>query len=160
MNYILYILMPILALVLTILDTSFFSFWEVWNTTIISTFCMLMVVVMFGHRRASLVFGAFCTLFLAVFSSVPVYLLMITFFIIPLLVFYIRDKVFFEANYIPALIVFLLSGFIFRLILLPLNPEFNKDVLLSIVSFPIVNAIFSLLIFAVYKRINSAYSKN
>lgn len=157
MNYLLYILIPLLSLILTILDTSFFSFWEVWNATIISSFCFLMVVVILGHRKVALVFGAFSILFLSVFSSIPTVSLLAIYLIIPLLIFYIRQKVYFESSYIPAAIVFLLSGLVFRLVLLSMSLQFGPEVLISLFTFPIINLFVSMLLLWSAKRLNNNF---
>lgn len=133
-------------------DTSFFAFYEIFNATVISSFCLLIVIAILNLKAQSLYYGAFCILFLSAFSSIPIYSLFIAYMIIPLLIFYLRQKIYFEAVLSVAVIVLLASSLIFRLAIIPLGSLSSRELLLSVSVFPILNMLFGLILFAFIKR--------
>ena len=153
MSIISYITIPALAFLLSILDTSFLSFYEFYNATIISSFAALMIFAILGYRKESLVFGASCILSLSVFSSLPVWVLVSSFLLIPSLIFYIRDKIFFDNNIWAIAIIIFLSNLVFRLLMLSLTVTTGSELTNSVISFPILNLLFGIVFLVLAKKL-------
>lgn len=146
------ILIPLLSLFLTVLDTSFFSFYEIFNATVISTFVALLTISIFGHRHLTLYFAATTVLFMTAFSSLPLSILVLVYFGIPLFIFYIRSRLSFEPNLGPAVAIFVSANVIFRLLLITSGSQLTNELLESIIVFPIINSLFAIILFVLVKR--------
>ncbi len=150
----LYLILPLLSFVMTLIDTSFLSYYEIFNATIISTFCLTLVLSVANLRRPALLFGAYCILFLSAFSSIPLYAIMLAYLGIPLLIFYSRNRMFFGSAFLPSVALFLAANLVFRLLLLALNFELTEGVVWSIIFFPILNTLFCIILFVLLKKFN------
>ena len=159
MNLLSFVIIPLIAFLLAIFDVSFFSFYELFGATVISSFCTLMVLSVLGRRKEAVLFAACSILFLSAFSSLSLFILMLVFLGIPLLIFYARDKIFFETSFSPAVIVFLSSTFIFRLLLSSMNFEADSAEYLSIIVFPIINTLFCIIVFVLLKKLDPSRKK-
>ncbi len=145
-------LYPCLAFIVSVLDTSFFAFYEIFNSTIISSFLILIILVISDRKKVSLYFGSFCILFLSAFSSLPIYSMFLAYMGIPLIIFYIRQKIYFESNLFPALFVIFIANSLFRLLLLPLSDFQAESTIISLFSFPIINTLIGLVLFVMAKK--------
>ena len=146
----------VVAFLACCLDTSFFAFYEIFNATIISSFCLILVIALLDFKIQSLYYGAFCILFLSALSSLPIYSLFIAYMIIPLLIFYLRQKIYFEAVLPVAVFVLLTSSVIFRLSIIPLGSFSYEELLLSVLAFPILNTIFGAVIFVLFNKYHTS----
>jgi len=149
-----YITLAMLSLATTLLDTSFFSFIDIFEATILTTFLVLLVLVILNFRREALYFASFSILFFTIFSSVPIYLLFVLFFGIPIAIYLVKTKIAVnQENIFWVIIIFLVANFFFDLLLLVFWGEANANALTSLMFFTIVNTIFGLLIFYITKII-------
>jgi hypothetical protein len=146
----------VVAFLACCLDTSFFAFYEIFNATIISSFCLILVITLLDYKIQSLYYGAFCILFLSALSSLPIYSLFVAYMIIPLLIFYLRQKIYFEAVLPVAVFVLLISSVIFRLSIIPLGSFSYEELLLSVLAFPILNTIFGAVIFVLFNKYHTS----
>lgn len=154
-----YLFIPILALFATILDTSFFSFFDIFGATIVSTFVILLVFATLGYRKITLLFAAFSILFLSIFSSLPLYSMLASFFGVPLLILYIKEKVFYESSMTTVLVVFFIANLIFRIFLLSLDVLSSGESISSIIFFPLINTISCFIVFVIVKKIASYFKQ-
>jgi len=147
-----YIILAIAAFVTTLLDTSFFSFIDIFEASIISTFSALLVLTILNFKREALYFASFSILFYTIFSSVPVYLLFLLFFGISTLFYLAKIKVAINLKSIFwVIIIFLVSNFLFDLFLLLLFGGVTADSLTSLFFFVIINTIFGIILFYLSK---------
>jgi len=152
-----YILIPILSLFFTVVDTSYFSFYEIFGATIISSFCVVVILSILGYRKFALLFAAWSILFLSIFSSLPLYTLFAAFLGVPLLILYLKGKVYYESSLLAAISIFILANFVFRLLLLPVTGPLTNASLWSVIFFPLLNTIFCIILFVVIKKIASYF---
>lgn len=142
----------VVAFVACCLDTSFFAFYEIFNATIISSFCLILIIALLDYKIQTLYYGAFCILFLSALSSLPIYSLFFAYMVIPLLIFYLRQKIYFEAVPVVAVFVLLVSSVLFRLVIIPLGSFSSGELLISIMAFPILNTLFGIVIFVLFNK--------
>lgn len=153
MNLFTYFAIPLLAILLSIVDTSFLSFHELFGASVISSFAILLIIALLGYRKQSLLFGAAAVLALSTFSSLPVWALICAYLLIPTLIFYIKDKIFFDNN-LPALaVIILISNLIFRLLMLPLSTSIGGELIVSVLFYPVLNLIVSIILLAMIKKV-------
>lgn len=146
------IIWAIVAFLSSVLDTSFLAFLDIFNSTVISSFCIVIVLAMLGYKSQSIYFGSFVILFLSAFSSIPIFALFIAYMAIPLLIIFLKQKIYFEA--IPAVVVlaFLVSSTIFRLTLLTLGSIPSRKIISSLLSFPAINTLFGYFLLMLARR--------
>ena len=154
-----YFLIPISALLTTILDTSFFSFFDVFGATVVSSFAMLLILATLGYRKITLLFAACSVLFLSIFSSLPLYSMLASFLGLPLLILYLKDKVFYESSIFIVTAVFFISNLIFRIFLLPLQGGATGESLESIMFFPIINTLVCFVLYVILRKAASFFKK-
>lgn len=153
MNPYLYIIIPLLSLLTTILDTSLFSFYEAFGATIISTFAVIVILAVLDYKKQAVLFAFWSVLFFSALSSLPIYILFLVFVGLPLLIFVFRSKFNFDSGFIIILVLFFLSNLLFRLLLLIIDVEISREMVISLISFPIINTLFCLIIYPLIKKI-------
>lgn len=147
MNLLVYLIFILLAFLTTLLDTSFFSFLEVYHATILSSFAFLVSFSILDIKKGTLIFAAFLTLFFAVFSSLPVWLIICLFFGIPLIIFVVRFRLAIDRSGFLLVLTFISTGLLFQLSLAMAALDFSKNAFISVISFTIINTIFGLLVY-------------
>jgi len=147
MNLINYIVIVLVAIVSVILDTSYFSFLEIWHATVLITFQILIVLAIIGFRQHLQFFAAFAILLYAIFSSVPLYFLIVAFLGIPLLVIYLKSKITYESNFPVILLSFLIINMIFQLGLVGATFSISAAAMTSVASFSLINTVVGLVIY-------------
>ncbi len=154
-----YIILAILSLLTTLLDTSFFSFIDIFEASIISTFAVLFTMAILNLKREALYFASFSILFYVIFSSVPVYLLFILFLGIPLILYLTKTKIALnQENVLWVITIFLLANFLFDLLLLLLFGGVSAESITSLFSFIVINTIFGLIIYYLSKIVISYFN--
>lgn len=147
-----YFIIPLLALILAVLDTSFFSFHELLGATVITSFSAGIILAVLGLRKHWLLFAASSLLFFTAFSSLPLYILIAVFLGLPLLIFYIKNKIFFESSLLVTIVIFTLSNFAFRLLILPASYSMEKSIIISTFAFTILNTLAGIIFFVLAKK--------
>ncbi len=147
MNLINYIVIVLVAIVSVILDTSYFSFLEIWHATVLITFQILIVLAIIGFRQHLQFFAAIAILLYAIFSSVPLYFLIVAFLGIPLLVIYLKSKITYESNFPVILLSFLIINMVFQLGLVGATFNISAAAMTSVASFSLINTVAGLVIY-------------
>lgn len=114
------------SLILTILDVSFFSAMPVHGATIVTTFLVAIVLSLLLSPESLIIFAAGAVIFFSIFSSLPAWILIIGFFAIPEIVLYLRKTVVPEPTVPISFFFFVITNFIFELLLLLFAKEFNS----------------------------------
>lgn len=142
----------LLALFTTLFDVTYLTNFEVYGATVISTFLIALLLAFLHKGRNYLVFACAAVIFFAVFSSLPIILIMINFLALPALVRYIRQRFFPEPNLFFSLFYFLLGTLFFDLFFMLFAKEFSADGLVSVLSFVIINSISGVIIYTLILR--------
>lgn len=159
MNLLTYIIFIFLALVTTLLDTSFFSFLEIYYATVLISLAFLISFSILNLRKGVTIYATFLTLFFAVFSSLPVWLLISLFFGIPLIIFAVRFRLAIDRSKLILVSAFLIANLLFQLSLAVVSLDFSKYAFISIVSFMVINTLAGLVIYFITKKIINIFSR-
>lgn len=144
-----------LALALVLLDTSFFSFLSVNNASIILSF---LVIVIFALKLSSSFYTItfFTIIFFTIFSSVPPWLIVLCFLILPSLVYYLRSSFLPEPSILSVPVYYMLLTSVFDILLLLYAKELNKQGLLSLCYFVLINTIAGIFIYQTISKIQKS----
>lgn len=147
----------LLALVSSVLDTSFFSFFEFWYATIILSFQILIGFTILGLKNYLLLFAALIILFFSALSSLPPIYLIIIFLIFPFSLFYLKKRLPFEFNFFIIILFFLLINFIFQALLMILSMQFSSQAVTSIASFSLINTSVGIPMYYIILRLKAVF---
>lgn len=157
MNFTNYIILILLAVISALLDTSFFSFLDVWNATVLLTFQILIVLSLLRFKNVLIVFAALSILLYASLSSLPIIFLIVAFLLIPLLIVYLGTKITFESNFPLILLSFLLINLVFQLLLVAISLEVSGAALTSVASFALINSMVGIIIFYIINYLKNIF---
>jgi len=147
-----YIFLILLAFCAVLLDTSFFSFLIIYNATILISLILLISMPLSGVRKGTVIYASFLILFFAVFSSLPVWFLLLQFMLIPLIVFYLNQRFALDQSKILVILAFVLCCVFFQLSLAVVSQDFSKQAFVSVISFTIINSIAGVIIFFIFRK--------
>jgi len=151
MKLLYYIFIILLAFVSALLDTSFFSFLEIYYATIIISLAILISLPMLNVRKGTIIYSTMLILFFAIFSSLPIWFLSLIFISIPLMVFYLNHRFAFDHSKLLIIIVFIFCNFMFQFSLAAISQDFSTQAFISVVSFTIINTIAGFIMFNILK---------
>ncbi len=141
----------VLSFALTILDTSFFSFVMIKEAQIISTYLVLVIFAIKADNRF-FEFSTFCAVMFSVFSSLPVWLILVNFCLLPSLFYYFRQKFLPEPSVFSSFLYFVSAAFFFELFLLIYVDQLDAYGATIMGSFVLINAIAGSLIYLLQKH--------
>ena len=151
MKLLYYILIILLAFVSTLLDTSFFSFLDIYYATVLTSLAILISLPMLEIKKGTVIYATLLLLFFAIFSSLEIWFLFLVITIIPLIVFYLNRRFAFEHSKILIVLVFLMCNFIFQFGLAVASQDFSTQAFISVISFTVINTIVGVLIYYLLK---------
>lgn len=151
MKLLYYILIVFLAFFAVLLDTSFFSFLEVYYATVLISLGILISLPMLDIKKGTIIYATLLILFFTIFSSLQIWFIFVIFILIPLIVFYLNRRFAFDHSKILIILVFLLCTFLFQFSLALVSQDFSTQAFVSIFSFMIINTIIGFLIFYLLK---------
>ncbi|MFA7244025.1 MAG: hypothetical protein WC080_01915 [Patescibacteria group bacterium] len=151
MTILTYIFLGITALIATLLDISYFSFLSVAGSSILLVFIIQLILAALDLKYYSIIFASFAVLFYAGLSSVPIQYILILFIIIPLLIFYLRQKIRFDLTYFSFLFIIVGSCAVFQILLIILELNFSIQSFLSALTFIVVNSLAGIVVFSIAK---------
>lgn len=147
-----YVLYFFVALVTTLLDTSFFSFLSIFEASFVLTFSLLLVLTILDLRKEALYFGFVSILFYTIFSSLPVYLLFLIFLGIPMVIYLIKIRMAINLeNFVWVIITLFFSNLSFYFLLIVFFGEVSAVSLTSFSFFIIINTILGLAVYYLSK---------
>ncbi|MFA4996027.1 MAG: hypothetical protein WC536_02710 [Patescibacteria group bacterium] len=148
----------LLAFILSILDTSFFSFIPILGATIISSYITIINFSITGKTNDFLIFTISVIFFFSAFSSLPVWMIVLTFLLIPYLIHYVKNH-FFPDPSAPFSIAFFMAGtFLFSLISLIYGKEWNMTGVILVSSFIFVNSLFGVFLYYISRKIKKNFT--
>lgn len=137
------ILLIIVALLTTVLDTSFFSLIPIFGATIVSTFSVLLILSLFENRQNFLVFGLSSIVLFSIFSSVPIWFLVLIFLALPSIFTFIINNYFPKHSILPSFLYFFVMSFLFQGVLTLFFGQLGVVYLKIIGSFAIINCLLT-----------------
>lgn len=151
MKLLYYILILLLAFISSLLDTSFFSFLEIYYATILISLGILISLPMLNIKKGTVMFATFLILFFTIFSSLEIWFLFLIFISIPLIVFYLNRRFAFDHSKILIILVFLFCNFLFQFSLAVVSQDFSIQAFISVISFTTINTIAGFIIYNILK---------
>jgi hypothetical protein len=151
-------LLALLALLATFLDSAFFSFFEVGHSTPVLSFILVVVFALVCSQKDFLVFTLFSSIFFGAYSSLPVWLVVFGFVVLPGLVAYLRLRFLPEPQIFLALIVFIVTSLIFALTAVLGFGGVAARSMEGVGYFTLINAALGILVFALLKQINKKFA--
>lgn len=151
MKLLYYIILILLAFFAVLLDTSFFSFLEICYATILLSLVILISLPLLNIEKGTIIFATMLIVFFSIFSSLPIWFLTLIFILIPSIVFYLNRRFAFDHSKLLIVMVFVLCSFLFQLGLAIISQDFSQQAFISVISFTIINTIFGVIIFYVFK---------
>jgi hypothetical protein len=159
MNYFKYVLVIIVAFLLSFLDISFFSFLDIYGATVLSSFIFLIIFTIVDKTKQDyLVVSLALVLFFIVLSSLPLIPLLINFFLIPAIINYVRKYYLREPTLFASIGYFFIACFIFELTLLIYARAWNATGFLTFAWFIFLNVFLSFISYAIYLKIRKNFS--
>lgn len=149
MKWIKYTILILAPAVLTLLDTAFFSNLTIKDASIISVFQFLILFSLIADAGNCLVFAAFSVFFFSIFSSLPLWLIFLLFFILPSMIMYLRRSHLPLPSVPASAIFFVLSNAIFEMILLLYSKQWSSAGFSVLYYFVLINSIIGVVIYYV-----------
>lgn len=139
-----------LAAALVLFDVSFLSNFEVYGATILSSYSLLIIMSVLGGFNNFAYFSLSLVILFAVFSSLPIFLILLNFVGLPLLFNFVRHKYFHAPNRFTILIYLVIANFLFEAFVMIWLREFSPAGVLTVGYFTIINTVAGFLISLVY----------
>jgi hypothetical protein len=155
MNWFRVIIFGFLALLLTLLDVTFFSNLSVYGATIITTFIVVVIFALDKKWESLILFSSFSFILYSVFSSVPVLVLVFIFYILPFFIHYLRKNYFRDVSAFFSIAYFVPSLFLFDLSLMIATKQWGVEAVLALCYFVIINSVFGIVIYAPILKLRS-----
>jgi hypothetical protein len=152
------LLFGFLALCLVLLDTSFFSFLVLFEAQIIISFVALITFAIKADDYLTY-FSGFVIIFFSIFSSLPVWLIVINFCVLPEIVFYIRKNLLPEPSVFIIPAYFIAVSFSFEFLLFLYSKEFNASGVLAIGYFVLLNTIAGVVVYGVTDKVSKMFKR-
>jgi hypothetical protein len=146
------ILIIFLAFLFILLDVSFFSTFQVLGVSILSSYIVAINFALMKRFESTLIFCIASTIFLAVFSSLPVILIWIIYLLLPMVTFFIRAKYFAVPGIIISVLFFIGASTVMGSILLINSRGLNVSGLTKLFYLVLENAIFGILIYMIFRK--------
>lgn len=151
MKFVYYIFILLLAFFSSLLDTSFFSFLEIYYATILISLAILISLPMLNVKKGTIIYATMLILFFTIFSSLAIWFLTLMFILIPLIVFYLNHRFAFDHSKLLIVIVFLFCNFLFQFSLATINQDFSTQAFISVLSFTFINTIAGFIVYNLLK---------
>jgi len=151
------ILIILLAFCLVILDVSFFSQLNIYGASILFSFIVAILFVLLNRDKNYLCYLLASVIFFTIFSSLPLPIIFLNFFLLPVAVNYIKNTYFPEPTIISVIFYFFAATFIFDFILLIYAKEWNQSGYLALGYFTVLNSLAGVGLFALIRRIFRHY---
>jgi len=146
------------ALILIILDISFFVNFEAYNATLLSSLIVLLILAILDPTRQFFVYALACVLLFSIFSSLPVPFIIFGFFVLPALINIIRIKFFPEPTPFTSGIYFLSGTFLFHLPLIFYGSDYSLSSLTTLIYFALLNTVVAIFCFSLYLIMRKRFS--
>lgn len=151
------IIIIFIALALVILDVSFFSQLDIYGASILFSFIAAILFALLDRDKNYLIYLLSAVIFFALFSSLPLPIIFINFFLLPAVIYYIKNTYFPEPTILSVIFYFSVATFLFDLIILLYAREWNEAGYLALGYFTVLNSLAGVGLFASIRRIFRRY---
>ncbi len=153
MKYLRFLIIVILALALSFADAAYFSFIEISGITLVTSYLVANTVAMTGKFSDLVALCYAFVIFFSVFSSLPVWVLFVLFFALPLTFYQLKSSYFPELSVLASFFFFIATSSIFEMVLLFEAKEWNKNSLELIGYFALYNSLAGMAIYHGAKKV-------
>lgn len=157
MNNIKKVAIVFFALVLTLLDVSFFSSMPIYDATIVTTFLFVITISLLLFTESFILFAAAAIIFFSIFSSLPAWILVVSFFCIPEIIFYLRKTVVPEPTVPISFFFFIVVNTMFELMLLIYSKEFGRSGFAALGYFVLINSVAGTTLYFISKMFRDRF---
>ncbi|MEI7791884.1 MAG: hypothetical protein WCI57_00130 [Candidatus Berkelbacteria bacterium] len=158
MNIFKKILLVCLALATVLLDVSFFSAFEIYGATIISSLAVLLTMAITDRSRNYLIYVFSLILFFTIFSSLPLLVIALEFLALPVGLNYVMTRYFPRPKAVTSPVYYLFGNFIFELVLLVYSKEYNQAGLLTLSYFVVLNSILGVIFYILQEKVKNDFN--
>lgn len=156
MNYIKYPILIFISFVLVFIDISFFSFIGIFGATLLSSLIFLVIFsILNKDQKDDYIVALSMVLFFSIFSSLPLPIIFIGFFLLPFGIGYVRKHYFSEPSPIGSIPYFLMTNFIFEGVLILYVGDFSSSGLLMFSWFILLNTFFGFLLYSISQSVRN-----
>lgn len=157
MNWKKNLFLSLFALILVLLDISFFSAISLNGATIISTYILIINFALLtnpkDYHNNFTFFEVTSLIGFSVFSSVPITILFFAFFIVPAIIVFLRKNYFPMPSILNSVVFFFLSNIIFEFLFVLYQKQINQTGIELIAYFSIINTLFGVFVYYISNRI-------
>jgi len=139
----------LLGLLTVLLDVSFFSSFEIYGASILTSFIAMVVFAIRDNGDEYAYFGLLQVILFAVFSSLPLGVIALNFFLLPIGLNIVAKKYFPKPNNFTILFYLVATTFLFDFILLVWSSEWNAAGFLAVGYFTAINSMVGWLVYYV-----------
>ncbi|MFA5927423.1 MAG: hypothetical protein WCT32_03140 [Patescibacteria group bacterium] len=160
MRWIKYLLVGVLSLFLVMLDVTYFSSLPIKGATIFSSLVVVIVTALIWPLDPLLILISFLSVLFAIFSSLPIVLILIMFFLLPVALVFCRQRYLPGSSRFVVLVILIVTCLSTEMLMLIFFPEWSSEVATSIGYFVLINSIFGMAVFELATRVRSAVRHN
>jgi len=159
MNYTKAFLLIVCAFFLTLLDASFFSAMPLFGATILSSYILALALSISKELNLLLCYVISAVFFFSIFSSLPIWLIVIVFLGVPYVIFYVRKKYFPKLSILPSALFFITGTLIFSTIFLIYNKEWNLNGLIILIYFILINSAIGVGVYYLLQKLEMDFGR-
>lgn len=141
------------ALILVLLDVSFFSSFQFHEAFFFSTFVILVIFSVVDKKQSYLFFACCLIFFLVALSSLQPAMLIISFLMLPMTLNWLRKRFFPEPTVITSTLYVMVSTLIFNLVAIILGGNFTTESLVALFYFVLLNTLLGFVFYLIYRRV-------
>jgi|GEM_PF-1096017 len=141
-----------------LLDVSFFSNFEKYGASILSSFIVMVIMAIKGQSDDYTYFALLLVILFAIFSSLPLGVIALNFFFLPIALNIITKKYFPTPNNFTILFYLIAASFLFDFILLVWSHEWNAVGFLAVGYFTAINSMAGWLAYYVFASFKKRFS--
>lgn len=153
------IIIILFAFLLSILDTSFFSFLPIFGATIISSYDFIINFSIMGKSRDFVFFTTVVVFFFSIFSSLPIWFVVLSFLVVPYAIFYVRNVYFTDPSVLASSMFFGIATFVFSFISMIYRKSWSESGIVALIYFVIINSVFGVALYYLSKRIRKNFTR-
>lgn len=147
------------AILLVLLDVSFFANLTIGGANLMSSFIFVIMSSLILDQKY-LVFIISCALAFTILSSLPVIMILLGIVVLPVALHFFQESFFPEPTILTFPIYFVSASLIFELLLLITAKEFSIAAVLPIIYFILINSVAATVVFAILARVRKVLSPN
>jgi hypothetical protein len=159
MNYSKIVALVCIAFVASLMDTSFFSFLPIFGATLLLAYVIALNFALTTRLENLSTYAIPTVFFYSIFSSLPIWLVVLVFFVIPSIVLLIKNKYFPEPSTLSSAIFFVSGTLLFSIILLLYGGDFSLNSMATGIYFTLINSLAGVIMFYLTQKFRKTFSR-